>query len=85
VKSRRGAGSVSLKQVFKAFLMGAALVWLIDKLYSAYLTEHIRGRRRTYSIEKDPFSFDVMVAFDVAAVLIIVGMTISALWRASRR
>ena len=79
MKSRRGAGSVSLKQVFKAFLMGAALVWLIDKLYSAYLTGHIRGRRRTYSIEKDPFSFDV------AAVLIIVGLIVSTLWRASRR
>lgn len=74
-----------MKQVFKAFLMGAALVWLIDKLYSAYLTEHIRGRRRAYSIEKDPFSFDVMVAFDVAAVLIIVAMMVPTLWRASRK
>ena len=76
---------MSLKQWFKAFLMGAALVWLIDKLYTAYLTGRIRGRHRTYSVAKDPLSFDVMVAFDVAFVLIIVGTIVLALMRAAKR
>jgi hypothetical protein len=71
------------KKIAKFALMGMALVFLADKLYVAFTEGRIRGRRRTYIADEDPFSFDVMVLLEAGVVVVILGMIVHGLWRAA--
>jgi hypothetical protein len=76
--------SLTPKHLFRFFLLGAALVWLADKLYWAAVTGEIRSRRRSVTLESDPLSFDVYFALDAACVVIIAGMILKAVWDATQ-
>jgi hypothetical protein len=72
------------KQLAKFTLMGAALVFIGHKLFVAIQEGRIRGRHRTYSAVEDPMSFDISVVMYAAFAVIIVGMILHELWKASR-
>jgi hypothetical protein len=73
--------SVSPKQILKAFLMAACLVWILDKLYRAYTEGSILGRRRIYTRAEEPLSFDVYFALHAVFALVIAGMIVTAVSR----
>ncbi len=72
------------KQLAKFALMGAALVFIGHKLFVAVQDGRIRGRHRTYSAVEDPMSFDFSVAMYAGFAVVVVGMILHELWKASR-